>query len=165
MRRISYDRFERVTSVGLTIALLGGMAVVYRILCRINGMSYIGCTIQPLNRRLYQHLHPTSESLISYAIAELGAENFTVQVLDTVDDSTGPDAERAWIHRFGSVWPHGYNRSCRGATRCFPVPTHEKRRDDGERAETQRAKCKPCTQSAGFAPEVQELHLSDVRWR
>jgi group I intron endonuclease len=88
--------------------------VVYKITNILNGKSYIGQTVQKLDRRLNQHkckkYADSGKSLISQAIQKYGFNNFTVETLSYCSSYEMMDKhEIKAIQYFNTVSPNGYN--------------------------------------------------------
>ena len=85
--------------------------VVYIIKNRVNGMSYIGCTVR-FKERISRHMTGKfSGSVLLYsAIAKYGKENFEVEIIERFDDLVSMQtAERKYIKEYNSTTPSGYN--------------------------------------------------------
>ena len=81
--------------------------IVYRILNKLTGQSYIGQTSRTLAERITNHIN--GKSAIGKDIAKYGRQNFDVSVLDVTDDKEKADkAERYWIAFYDTVI-NGYN--------------------------------------------------------
>lgn len=81
--------------------------IVYRILNKLNGQSYIGQTIRTLAERMTGHIN--GKSAIGKDIVKYGRENFDVSVLDVCDSKEQADkSERYWIAFYDTVI-NGYN--------------------------------------------------------
>jgi len=81
--------------------------IVYRILNRLNGQSYIGQTSRTLAERLASHVN--KGTAIGKDIAKYGHQNFDVSVLDVCDSREKADkSERYWIAFYDTV-ANGYN--------------------------------------------------------
>ena len=87
--------------------------VIYKITNQINGKIYIGQTVRALEERMRQHKR-NSKTAIDRALHKYGAENFSVEVIDTAETPEELNAkEIAWIASYNSMAPNGYNL-CKG---------------------------------------------------
>ena len=87
--------------------------VIYKITNKVNGKIYIGQTIKDVKERFYQHCaRITGEAVLNMAIHraifKYGKENFTLEVLETIDSSLLNEREQYWISHFDS-YNNGYN--------------------------------------------------------
>ena len=81
--------------------------IVYRILNKLTGQSYIGQTSRTLAERMTGHIN--GKSAIGKDIAKYGRNNFDVAVLDVCETKTEADkSERYWIAFYDTV-SNGYN--------------------------------------------------------
>ena len=87
------------------------MGYVYKITNTIEDKSYIGATIHaPEKRRIREHLSGHGNRLIADAVKKHGKDAFTYEVLEAnVLDECLPDLELAYIKKFNTFAPHGYN--------------------------------------------------------
>ncbi len=83
------------------------MRVLYKITNLLNGKCYIGQT-KNFKMRMRDHIR-TRKSLISQAINKYGKENFSFVQLESFDESEIDAAEKAFILKFNSLAPNGYN--------------------------------------------------------
>lgn len=90
---------------------------VYKITNKINGMMYIGETMD-FNRRIKEHCNPSNTSLIGKAIKEFGKENFSFKIIEHCSDFS--EKEKFYIKKYDTLFPHGYNVS-EGGDRTPPV--------------------------------------------
>ena len=84
--------------------------LIYKITCKLNGMSYIGKTTRSLEERIAEHLRNSRTSYIDRAIQKHGWENFTVEVLavcKTIEELN--ECERKSIVEHKTKFPNGYN--------------------------------------------------------
>ena len=84
---------------------------IYKATNRINGMSYIGQSMQP-EERIYQHHtdRRNKNSIFHRAIDKYGADAFTWTVLVKVDGKENANkAEKYLIKRENTLKPNGYN--------------------------------------------------------
>jgi group I intron endonuclease len=88
--------------------------IIYIWTCHVNGMQYVGLTIQDENRYLPKHILAAlngSEKLFHKAVREHGPENFTFEIVYTAFDKEELDrAEDYFIVDYGTLVPDGYNR-------------------------------------------------------
>jgi len=85
--------------------------VVYKITNKINGMIYIGQTIQPLEDRIYDHFKLYSTcTYLSNAVSKYGKESFSVMIIGTYSNLEDLNlAEEYFISWYNTVVPNGYN--------------------------------------------------------
>lgn len=99
---------------------------IYKLTNRINGMSYIGATIQGLRQRMIEHRYQAkynAKFAISRAIREFGMEAFDLEVLAEAEDYERlMQLEIEAIREHGTMSPNGYNNST-GGRGC---PGHQK---------------------------------------
>lgn len=109
------EAFERIPNPGYADG------IIYLITNKINRKLYIGLTIQTLDRRWKYHQqqasanHIKSEESLHAAIREFGAQNFTIEQVDS--GTTKKDLEkkeREWIKKMNTLIPIGYNISTGG---------------------------------------------------
>lgn len=87
--------------------------VIYKITNKINGKIYIGQTIQNVKERFYQHCAEKCEIAVSNmaihkAIKKYGKQNFTLEVVETVNKNYLNEREIYWIQKYNS-YDNGYN--------------------------------------------------------
>ncbi|MXZ79838.1 MAG: hypothetical protein F4Z15_00355, partial [Gammaproteobacteria bacterium] len=87
------------------------MGYVYKITNTINGKAYIGISIhEPEKGRIKDHLSGKGNRIIARAVKKYGKEAFTYEILEAnVFDEFLPELEVAYIAKFNTVAPHGYN--------------------------------------------------------
>ena len=90
---------------------------VYKITNKINGMMYIGETMD-FKRRIKEHCNPSNTSLIGKAIKEFGKENFSFKIIEYCSDFS--EKEKFYIKEYDTLFPHGYNVS-EGGDKTPPV--------------------------------------------
>ena len=90
---------------------------IYKIVNNIDNMSYIGQTTYSVKMRWGIHKSPKSTcTYLKNAIAKHGVENFTVIVLETIEESDKDtlikklnDLEELYMKQFNTLSPYGYN--------------------------------------------------------
>lgn len=92
---------------------------LYKVTNVVNNKSYIGQTVQPVNRRWSSHVQcaRSGKDLYFYhAIRKYGADRFTVETIDVATDKPQADElERKYIIQFNTVHrDHGYNMTYGG---------------------------------------------------
>lgn len=97
--------------------------IVYKIVCKITNLCYIGQTITPLKSRWKGHcdlaLKSDCNRLFSKAIREYGKENFDLTILSNCETKKElNETERRFIKENNSVWPNGYNMTNGGEGPC-----------------------------------------------
>ena len=95
------------------------MGYVYKITNTINNKSYIGISVnQPEKGRIKKHLSGKGNRIIALAINKYGCDAFTYEILEeNVFDEFLPDLEVAYIAKFNTVTPYGYNLTLGGDNR------------------------------------------------
>jgi group I intron endonuclease len=83
---------------------------LYQYINRLNGKRYIGVTNNPKGRKAKHARGDSGARAFNGAVKKYGVETFDYTVLAIFDDA-GAAAyhERAFIHRFGTLAPFGYN--------------------------------------------------------
>ena len=104
------------------------MGYVYKITNTINNKSYIGISIhEPTKGRIKKHLSGHGNRIIANAVKKYGKDAFTYEILEAnVFDEFLPDLEVAYIAKFNTVTPHGYNLTSGGEKN--KSPSEETRR-------------------------------------
>ena len=87
------------------------MGYVYKITNTVNQKKYIGISInEPTKGRIRQHLSGRGNRYIANAVKKYGKDAFAYEILEAnVFDELLPDLEVAYIAKFNTVSPHGYN--------------------------------------------------------
>lgn len=83
------------------------MIEIYKIENKLNGMIYIGQTKQGIKKRFNQHC--LADSYLGRAIRKYSKDNFTIEVIETVEDELANDVEHKNILKYNCVTPNGYN--------------------------------------------------------
>lgn len=83
------------------------MIEIYKIENKLNGMLYIGQTKQGIKKRFNQHC--LADSYLGRAIRKYGKDNFTIEVIEIVEDELANDVEHKNILKYNCVTPNGYN--------------------------------------------------------
>lgn len=86
------------------------MKNVYLVTNRINGKQYIGKTKQDIQTRLQQHKWCNHDTLLHLAIKEYGIDNFSIELLETVEDNIALDKEKEYTIMYNTLSPNGYNQ-------------------------------------------------------
>ena len=89
--------------------------IIYKITNRINGMVYIGQTSKSLEHRWKVHCYSVKKKhscfKLQKAIAEFGADNFTVEQIDVAATKEEANAKEIfWIKHYNAI-EDGYNVS------------------------------------------------------
>ena len=92
---------------------------VYKATNKLNNKYYIGVTTQGVGARMKNHLYKAlsgSQYKFHKALAEVGLENFTVEVIDsTTDVEEAKNLEKYWIEKLhANNSDYGYNSDCGG---------------------------------------------------
>jgi group I intron endonuclease len=89
---------------------MGPQGIVYKITCKPTGMSYVGQTVQGLNKRMRQHREQRSYCrYLSEAIKEHNWSNFEVETLWQGNSKLLNDMENKFIAEHNTMAPNGYN--------------------------------------------------------
>ncbi|RKU21013.1 hypothetical protein C6499_22605 [Candidatus Poribacteria bacterium] len=107
------------------------MGFVYMITNDINSKAYIGICIHPPKKtRIKDHLSGRGSRLVAAAVKKYGKDAFTYEILEAdVFDEFLPDLEVAYIAKFNTVAPHGYNLNSGGN---HAIPSENTRRKMSE---------------------------------
>jgi hypothetical protein len=113
----SEEAFSRVPNPGY------GDGIIYVVTHHRSEKQYVGLTVQSLERRWESHLeqayagHVKDERSLHAAIRTFGADEFTIERVDTGSSKGGLEAkERQWIKKLGSLIPRGFNISTGGTS-------------------------------------------------
>lgn len=97
------------------------MGLIYRIINLQNNKIYIGKTTVDLSTRWSQHIYeaktPTCKGynfVLHKAIRKYGKNNFSIEVIDAIDDSILEEREKFWISYYNCMIPNGYNMTFGG---------------------------------------------------
>ena len=83
--------------------------IIYKIVNKINGMTYVGQTKYSLDYRVAQHIYDNS-TYIQKALNKYGLQSFDTSIIDTADTKELLDEkERYWIKTLNCKAPNGYN--------------------------------------------------------
>lgn len=85
------------------------MKRIYLITNNINGMKYIGKTKQTLESRMWYHIHNKCNTKMHEALMEYGPDNFSIKLLEEVDDIGSIEKEKEYTLKYDTLWPKGYN--------------------------------------------------------
>ena len=91
------------------------MGYIYKINNSINDKVYIGQTVQKVLYRFKNHLWSSEnrkdmkEYPLYRAIRKYGKENFSVEIIEEIADSSLNEREIYWIKYYNSFVPNGYN--------------------------------------------------------
>lgn len=86
----------------------GHYGIIYKIVNKINGKTYVGQTTQDIKTRFYQHTK-NKKSAVSLAINKYGKDNFIISEIDKCEFKELNKKEREWIATLGTMVPNGYN--------------------------------------------------------
>jgi group I intron endonuclease len=90
---------------------------IYKILNKINGLVYIGCTISSLEKRFQEHLcrcfKTDYKSKLYNSIKKYGVENFTIDLVKECDLNVIYETEKKYIQEFDS-YNNGLNSTYGG---------------------------------------------------
>jgi group I intron endonuclease len=86
------------------------MGFIYKITNKVNGMNYIGQTIQSLEDRWRQHRKKSSTCLyLKRAFEKYGIDNFIFEMICSCDNEELDKLEIQYMTEFNSIVPNGYN--------------------------------------------------------
>ena len=119
--------------------------IIYRVTHIESGKSYVGLTIQTLERRWRYHNEQarsggvSNEASLHQAIRDFGVEAFTIEQIDSGTSKLTLEAkERRWIEKLGTTAPAGFNIAgggVSGGSNCkLTVVDNKKFRSVGEAA-------------------------------
>ena len=135
------------------------MGFVYKITCIPSAKSYIGISIhEPEKRRIRAHLSGKGNRYIANAVKKYGKDAFTYEILEeNVFPQLLPDLEIAYIKKFNTVKPNGFNLTYGGEQN--KKPSDETRR---KMSEAQKGK-KRSPHSAETRRKISESHKGKPR--
>lgn len=89
---------------------------IYKVTDNTNGKLYIGCTNDfEKRKKVHLQLRPTEDCLFHRMIAEHGKENFSWEVIETVDtQDQAYKREQYYIRELNTLHPDGYNMTIGG---------------------------------------------------
>jgi len=83
------------------------MGIIYVLENKVNGMKYVGQTVQKLKKRL--NSHKSADSFIDRALRKYGIDSFEKLLLENVPDEELDYWEEHYIQECNSLVPNGYN--------------------------------------------------------
>jgi len=90
---------------------------IYKITNKENGLIYIGCTINSLEKRFGEHLSrcftSTHKSKLYNSIKKYGQENFTIELIEECDLNIIYETEKKYIEQYDS-YNNGLNSTIGG---------------------------------------------------
>lgn len=90
---------------------------IYKITNKINNKSYIGCTINKIEKRFEEHIYRCFKTDINTklynSIRKYGIENFTIELLEICDINVIYNKEREYIVKF-NTYENGLNSTFGG---------------------------------------------------
>jgi hypothetical protein len=111
--------------------------IIYRVTQIDSGKSYVGLTIQTLERRWRYHIEQArsggvrDQASLHQAIRDYGIEAFHIEQIDSgTSKLTLEQKERLWIEKLGTASPTGFNLAgggVSGGSNCKPVVVDGKR--------------------------------------
>ncbi len=153
------------------------MGYIYKIVNRINQMTYIGQTIKEratdrYSQHRYLARHPEQEKGNSYihsAMRDYGLDNFSFEIIEQVNNNLLNEREKYWIKQYDCIAPKGYNLTEGGARKIGfshsqTIEEKEKRRKSNkkfyinhpEAIETQRERTKKLWENEEYRKKVTE---------
>ena len=92
------------------------MIGIYKFTNKINGMSYIGQSVD-IERRYKQHKSINTDNTIFHnAIREYGFEAFDFEIIELCTKDSLDEKEKIYIKKYNTVYPKGYNIATGGHT-------------------------------------------------
>ena len=92
------------------------MIGIYKFTNKINGMSYIGQSVD-IERRYKQHKRINTDNTIFHnAIREYGFEAFDFEIIELCTKDSLDEKEKIYIKKYNTVYPKGYNIATGGHT-------------------------------------------------
>lgn len=92
------------------------MIGIYKFTNKINGMSYIGQSVD-IERRYKQHKRiNTGNTIFHNAIREYGFEAFDFEIIELCTKDSLDEKEKIYIKKYNTVYPKGYNIATGGHT-------------------------------------------------
>lgn len=87
------------------------MGYVYKITNTVNQKSYIGISIhEPEKGRIKKHISGRGNLILARAVKKYGRDAFTHEILEeNVFDEFLSELEKAYIAKFNTIRPNGYN--------------------------------------------------------
>lgn len=104
--------------------------IIYRLINKLNGMTYIGQTSYKLNKRI--NCHKTAKTFIGSAIRKYGINNFYIEIIDENSKTREElnEKEEYYISFYNSVSPNGYNIHLGGDAKNMSPETKAKLSND-----------------------------------
>lgn len=100
--------------------------IIYKIQNKTNGKSYIGQTVESLQKRRNQHLATKGCRAISNALRKYGSNNFEWTILYEADCiETLNFMEEYYIEKLNTLAPSGYNLQSGGNNRLHSLETRQ----------------------------------------
>lgn len=139
---------------------------IYVITNTVNGMQYVGQTINPINYRWNQHKKEASNcTYLSHAIKFYGESVFKVDIVAETDSIASLNAlETQYIHSLNTLAPFGYNLTTGGDNKSLSdvTKTRISQSSIGKRM-SQAARQKMSINKRGSKSPTNKLRESDVR--
>jgi group I intron endonuclease len=158
---------------------------IYKITNNINGLIYIGCTINSLDKRFYEHLYrcynTDYKSKLYNSIKKYGKENFIIELIEECDLSVIYETEKKYIKEYDS-YKNGLNSTFGGEGCLGYIHSDEIRKkisentkngnshkgktyEDlyGDRAEEERLKRKNSTKWHEMSDDEKKQRIQNVR--
>jgi group I intron endonuclease len=90
---------------------------IYKITNKENGLIYVGCTVNSLEKRFYEHLYrcfkTDYKSKLYNSMKKYGQENFTIELIEECDLNIIYETEKKYIEQFDS-YHNGLNSTFGG---------------------------------------------------
>jgi group I intron endonuclease len=92
------------------------MGSIYQVICSITGKSYIGQTVNNLEKRKKQHFKSSKKASLYFhrALNKYGQEAFEWIILEKCSESILNQQEQYWIQKLDTLVPKGYNLTLGG---------------------------------------------------
>lgn len=90
---------------------------IYKIVNNVNGLVYVGCTVNSLEHRFYEHIYrcfkTDYKSKLYNSMKKYGLENFTIELIEECDLKIIYDTEKKYIKEYNS-YENGLNTTLGG---------------------------------------------------
>ena len=114
------------------------MGYVYKITNTVNQKSYVGRSInEPQKGRIRKHLNGHGNVHLAKSVKKYGRDAFSVEILEeNVFDELLPELEKAYIAKFNTVQPNGYNFTEGGDGLLNPSPETRRKMSEAQKGKT-----------------------------
>jgi len=158
---------------------------IYKIVNNVNGLVYVGCTVNSLEHRFYEHIYrcfkTDYKSKLYNSMKKYGLENFTIELIEECDLKIIYETEKKYIKEYNS-YENGLNTTL-GGEGCLgyihPTEVRKKISENlkngnshkgktyeelyGERADDERLKRKLASGWNNMTKEDRENRINSIR--